>query len=139
MKKILIPIAFFIVYNVNAQQKSKVPEAAKTSFSKLFSKAEKVKWGKEGNDFEVDFRMNSKKMSAVFDATGNCKETEEAVDINQIPAKSITYFKEHYKSATIKETAKIVKADQSILYEIGIKGKDILFDAEGNFMKEAKD
>ena len=33
----------------------------------------------------------------------------------------------------------ITKANKTIVYEIGVKGKDILFDANGKFIEEAKD
>lgn len=49
------------------------------------------------------------------------------------------YFKAHYKGVTVKETAKIVNSKGITTYEIGTKGKDILFDANGKFLKEAKD
>jgi hypothetical protein len=39
----------------------------------------------------------------------------------------------------VKETAKITKANGEVNYEVGIKGKDVLFDAKGKFLKEAKD
>jgi len=78
-------------------------------------------------------------MSALYDAKGILKETEIAVTPAELPAVITPYFKEHYKNSTIKETAKITRAGGEINYEIGIKGKDILFDANGKFIKEAKD
>jgi hypothetical protein len=67
------------------------------------------------------------------------KETEMAIAATELPAAVMPYFNEHYKKATVKETAKITKASKEINYEIGIKGKDLLFDASGKFIKEAKD
>jgi hypothetical protein len=139
MKKVLFALIVFCMCQTHAQEKSKTPEAAKVAFHEMFPNATSAKWGKEENDYEVDFKLNGKKMSALFDAKGNHKETEEAVKEADIPAKAITYFKEHYKNISAKEFAKITRADKQILYEIGIKGKDILFDAEGNFVKESKD
>lgn len=139
MKKILFAFIALCVFQVHAQQKSKAPEAATTAFYKMFPNAAFVKWGKEDNDYEADFKLNGKEMSAVFDAKGNHKETEEVVKEKDVPAKAMTYFKEHYKNSSVKEFAKITKADKQVLYEIGIKGKDILFDTNGNFVKESKD
>jgi Putative beta-lactamase-inhibitor-like, PepSY-like len=141
MKKLILIIAFnaCVVFAANAQNKLKVSESLQTSFQKMFPSANNLKWEKEGKDFEASFILNGVKTSAIFDSNGNWKETEEAVTEKDIPAKAVTYFKQHYKNATVKETAKITSATNKITYEIGIKGKDILFDAEGNFIKELKD
>lgn len=133
MKKIILMAALIAATTAQAQEKQKA------SFQKLFPSATSVKWEKEGGDYEASFVLNGNKMSAVFDASGNCKETEETITENDIPAKALAYFKAHYKNTPIKETAKITKANKQVQYEIGIKEKDVLFDADGNFIKEAKD
>ena len=35
----------------------------------------------------------------------------------------------------ISETAKITKADGTVVFEVEVKGKDLLFDAKGNIIK----
>ena len=138
MKKIISLFALLIVFNLHAQDKSKTTDAAKAAFAKDFPNVTNVKWDKEDGNYEVDFVQADKKMSALYNAKGILKETEIAVTAAEIPAAIMPYFKEHYKNVTIKETAKITKPGE-INYEIGIKGKDILFDAKGKFIKEAKD
>ena len=139
MKKIIPFFALAIVFNLHAQDKAKTTDAAKTAFAKDFQNVSNVKWDKEDGNYEVDFVQAGKKMSALYDAKGILKETETAVSEAELPATIMPYFKEHYKNITIKETAKITKPGGEINYEIGIKGKDILFDANGKFIKEAKD
>ncbi|OIR07633.1 hypothetical protein GALL_102960 [mine drainage metagenome] len=139
MKKISFIFLLLIVFNLHAQNKSTIPEVVKTSFAKIFSNSTNVKWGKEDKNYEADFMQDGKKMSALFDASGKLKETERSITINELPAKAIPYFNQHYKNVAIKETAKITKASGEINFEIGTKGEDILFDATGNFIKEVKD
>ncbi|MDE3236739.1 MAG: PepSY-like domain-containing protein [Bacteroidota bacterium] len=124
---------------VNADAQIKVPEAAQQSLVKKFQKPQHVQWEKEGDDYEAGFIWNDKRMSAVFDAKGNFKEKEETIPGKEIPAKAMSYFQQNYKKTMIKETARITNSENKITYEIGIKGKDILFDANGNFIRENKD
>ena len=139
MKKLMLACCLLFTITVNAQQKSKISDAAKTAFAKAFPTATNVKWDKEDADYEVDFVSAGKKMSAIYDTKGNLKETEQTIAATELPSPIMPYFNEHYKNVTIKETAKITKASGEVNYEIGIKGKDLLFDASGKFIKEAKD
>jgi hypothetical protein len=139
MKKLLIASLLLFVIALHAQDNSKIPAAAKISFAKDFPSVANIKWDKEDGNYEVDFIQDGKKMSALYDAKGMLKETETAIAASELPAAVMPYFNDHYKNVTVKETAKITKANKEINYEIGIKGKDLLFDALGKFIKEAKD
>jgi len=139
MKKIIPLFGLMIFCNLHAQDKSKTTDAAKASFAKDFPNVTHVKWDKEDGNYEVDFVQTGKKMSALYDAKGILKETEIPVTTAELPADILPYFKEHYKNVVIKETAKITKPSGETNYEIGIKGKDILFDVNGKFIKEVKD
>jgi len=124
---------------VAQDKKADAPAAAKAAFQKAFPGATKVKWGKEDADFEVNFSQSGKEMSAVYDAAGTLKETEEEIKVSALPASVTAYVKQHYKGAAIKEAAKITKPGGEINYEAEVNKTDVLFDADGNFLKEAKD
>jgi len=139
MKRYLTLILFVLsAMQINAQQTNGL-DNAKKSFIKSYPAATNIKWSKEDNEYEVDFILTEKKMSAIYDSTGNLKETEQAIAATELPSSIMPYFNQHYKNVPIKETAKISKSGREVNYEIGIKGKDILFDATGKFIKEAKD
>jgi hypothetical protein len=123
------------------EEKSIVPPAvAKASFEKQFTGVTKVKWEKEGADYEVNFVQNAKEMSAVYDAKGAWKETESEITASELPAAAIEYIKQHYKNAKIREVAKITKAVHGeVNYEAAINGTDVIFDANGKFIKTVKD
>lgn len=141
MKKIIPLAILFIVFaiNVNAQKinASKVPAAVKASFAKLYPGVT-AKWEKEKGKFEAGFKLNGKEASAVFDANGTMEETEIGMKSAELPAPVLAYVKEHYKGKTIKEAAKITKADGTVNYEAEVAGKDVMFDASGQFIKEVK-
>ena len=46
-----------------------------------------------------------------------------------------TYVKQHYKGAKITEAGKVTDAQGKLSYEAEIKGRDVIFDKEGNFVK----
>lgn len=138
MKKILLALTVFITATAFAQ-KTDATAQAKTAFAKAFPTASKAVWEKEGKDFEVSFETAGKKMSAIYDAKGILKESEVTIPVSALPAAVTTYLNQHYKGIPVKGAAKITKPDGSINYEAEIKGKDVLFDASGKFIKEAKD
>lgn len=138
MKKILLAVTVFIVVAVIAQ-KSDAPIAAKTAFAKAYPNASKVKWEKEDGNYEVSFDDKGNEMSVIYNTKGVLQESEYELKVSELPAAVASYMKEHYKGITVKGAAKITKSDGSINYEAAIKGKDVLFDANGRFIKEAKD
>ena len=97
-----------------------------------------AKWEKENGKYEVNFKQNGVQWSLLMDDKGKITETEMDIKVPELPATVLAYVKEHYKGKTIKEGAKITRADGSINYEAEVGGKDVIFDAKGNFLREAK-
>ena len=117
---------------------SKVPAAVKAAFAKQYPGVT-VKWEKEDGKFEAGFKHNGSTMSALFEANGMMTESEMDIKVADLPASVLVYVKDHYKGKSIKEGAKITKADGTVNYEAEVDGKDVIFDANGKFLKEAKD
>ncbi len=139
MKKIFLAIAVSVTLFAFAQKSGRPPAGAKTAFTKSYPGATKVKWEKEDGNYEVSFVLNGAEMSAIYNEKGTLVETETEMKPAELPTSVMTYMKDHYKGITVKGAAKITKADGSVNYEAAIKGKDVLFDANGKFIKEAKD
>lgn len=117
---------------------SKIPAAVKVSFAKQYPGAV-AKWEKEDGKFEAGFKQNGNTMSALFEANGTMNESEMDIKIADLPASVTAYVKEHYKGKSIKEGAKITKADGTVNFEAEVDGKDVIFDADGKFLREMKD
>ncbi|MES2006077.1 MAG: PepSY-like domain-containing protein [Bacteroidota bacterium] len=139
MKKIFLGLALMLTIAVTAQKNDAAPAAAKAAFAKAYPNATKVKWEKEDGNYEVSFVDKGNELSAIYNAKGVLQESEHEMKVSELPANIQAYMKEHYKGITVKGAAKITKADGSINYEAAIKGKDVLFDANGKFLKESKD
>ncbi|MBL4677399.1 MAG: PepSY-like domain-containing protein [Mucilaginibacter sp.] len=118
---------------------TQVPQAVKATFEKNFPAVKKVKWEKEKGDFEAGFKQGKTEMSALFKADGSLSETEKEIETTELPGSAMAYLKDHYKGVKIKEAAKITKANGEVNYEAEVKGKDVLFDSKGSFIKVAAD
>jgi hypothetical protein len=139
MKNILLCLALIVSIALTAQKTAGAPEAAKAAFAKAYPNATKIKWEKENGNYEVSFVDKGNELSAIYNAKGILQESEQEMKVTELPAGITTYMKEHYKGITVKGAAKITRADGSVNYEAAVKGKDVLFDANGKFLKEVKD
>lgn len=118
---------------------SKVPAAVREAFAKQYPNIKDVKWEMEDGKYEASFKQDGKSMSTLQNAQGNITETETSIKVEELPASASAYVKEHYKGQSIKEASKITKANGEINFEAELKGKDVVFDATGKFLKEQKD
>lgn len=109
---------------------AKIPAAVKTAFAKNHPGA-KVSWEMEKQNYEAGFSLNGKETSEVYSAAGSLLETEVAIKTSEFPAAVMLKL----KGMKVAEAAKITKADGSVSYEAEVKGKDLLFDANGNPVK----
>ncbi len=72
----MILLAMLMAISFAACSQSRVPAAVKTAFGKKFPTAKKVDWGKEGKtQWEAEFELNEKDISANFDPTSTCRAT----------------------------------------------------------------
>ncbi len=117
---------------------SKVPAAVKTTFAKQYPGVT-AKWEKEDGKYEASFKEGSNDLSAMFKPNGTFTESEMEIKVADLPATIQSYMKEHYKGKMLKGGAKITKADGTVNFEAALGGKDVIFDANGKFIKEAKD
>ena len=81
---------------------SKVPSAVKTSFAKDFP-GMSTKWEKENANYEANFKMDGKTMSALYDAKGNKQETETDIKISDLPQSVKDYIAQNYKGEKLKK------------------------------------
>lgn len=108
----------------------KVPASVKATFAKSHSGV-KVKWEMEKQNYEAGFTLNGKKTSEVYTPGGMLLETEISIKSTELPTAVLAKL----KGMKIAEAAKITKADGTVSYEAEVKGKDLLFDSNGNPVK----
>ncbi|MFN8356231.1 MAG: PepSY-like domain-containing protein [Spirosomataceae bacterium] len=139
MRKSLTLLAVMFIVSLASAQKvpnKEVPTVVKNGLQKQFPNAKNVKWEKEDGNYEAGFEINETDYSVLLGATGNIIETETEISIESLPATVKAYLAKHYTKQKIKEAAKIIDAKGTITYEAEVKGKDLLFDKNGNFIKQ---
>ena len=141
MKKLLFLFAVSIVSVTCFSQKlsaAKVPQAVKDGLKKAHPAAAAT-WEMEDANYEANFKESGKTMSCVIDKRGTILETETETSLSGLPQTARTYIDAHYKGKRTKEIAKIEKAGGQSSYEVVFSnGKEVLFDANGNFKEVEK-
>lgn len=135
-KRYLFMIPWVLALSVQAQKikETTVPPAVRNAFEKKYP-ATKAKWEKEKEGFEASFKQGEKDMSVIINKNGTIIETETGIAVSALPAAVTDYVKQHYKGTKINEAAVITDAKGVVTYEAEIKGKDLLFDSNGKFIK----
>lgn len=115
---------------------AEVPLAVRNALAKNYPAASQVAWEKEKGNFEANWGGKSKEdNSVVFTPDGKLVEMVVAIKVSDLPVGVMNYIKGHYPGSKITEAGKVTDAQGKISYEAEVKGKDLLFDREGNFIK----
>jgi hypothetical protein len=114
-----------------------VPAAVKTALQQKYPSASGVTWEKEKGNFEANWGGASKEDNSVqFTPAGVFVEQVVAMPVAQLPAAVTDYVHAHYAGVKITEAGKVTDAQGRTRYEAEVKGKDLLFDEKGNFIKK---
>ncbi|MEP6610442.1 MAG: PepSY-like domain-containing protein [Mucilaginibacter sp.] len=114
-----------------------VPAAVKEALMKKYPESAKVSWEKEKGNYEANWGGKSgEDNSVMFTPTGTFIEIVKAIPITDLPKSIAPYVKAHYNGAKIREAGKVTDAAGKTMYEAEIKGKDLIFDENGNFIKK---
>ncbi|HEY5407842.1 MAG TPA: PepSY-like domain-containing protein [Ginsengibacter sp.] len=146
MKKIicLVVIVFAINHAGFAQENENnqhinVPAKAKSALRQKYPEAKNVGWEKEDGNYEANWGGKSGEDNSVqFTPAGNFIEIVKAIPVASLPKPIMTYANMHYKGVKITEAGKVTDAAGKISYEVELKGKDVIFDEDGNFIKAEK-
>lgn len=145
MKKFigLTAILFAMTSVIFAQKKEggnehrNVPATVKNANMKKYpeSKSYHVTWEKENGNYEANWGGKDGEANSVqYTPSGNFIEIVKAIAVRDLPANIIAYVKEHYK-VNITEAGKVTDAKGNTSYEAEVKGRDVIFDQNGNFLR----
>ncbi|PWA03951.1 PepSY-like domain-containing protein [Flavobacterium psychrotolerans] len=137
-KSIFIAMVFLFTIATSFAQNG-IPKEVLTAFSQKYPNVKKAKWDKENKDYEAGFEVDKIDNSVLFDVKGNILETEVAIAKSQLPNGVLEYVAKHYVGQKVKGSAKINSTKEGVIFEVEVKGKDLLFDPNGKFIRESKD
>ena len=150
MKKVIgLAVILLALNTISFAQKKKqekestehitVPPVVKSALAKKYADAKNIMWEKEDGNYEANWGGKSGEDNSVqFTPAGRFVEMVKSMPVNTLPAPVAAYVKAHYKGAKITEAGKVTNAQGKIFYEAEVKGKDIIFDEKGNFIKAEK-
>ena len=78
---------------------------------------------------------NAKGVTVTFTPDGSFVELVVATPVSSLPPAITAYVKGHYIKSTITEAGKITWPGGKTGYEAEVKGKDLVFDEKGNFIR----
>lgn len=145
MTKLIIPglLGLMLTTGHCIAQKVKaadVPAPVKSALAQKYPDAVGVTWEKEKGNFEANWGGKSKEdNSVVFTPAGNLVEVVKAIPIADLPIAVATYVKKNFPGTKITEAGKVIDAKGKITFEAEVKGKDLIFDENGNYLKTEKD
>jgi hypothetical protein len=141
MKKLISLSVIILAIGVIASGQKNVPPPVNTVFSQKYPAAASAKWAREeANEWEAEFKLNGKEMSASFDNAGKWLESETEIAAKELPAAvSGTIAKEFagYKTDEVS----ILDSPEIKGFEVGLKkGETVLevvFDNAGKVLKKS--
>ena len=142
MTKLFLPglLGLLFASNHSFAQKVKstdVPKAVQSALTQKYPDAASVTWEKEKGNYEANWGGKSKEdNSVVFTPEGKFVEMVKAIPITDLPIAIPSYVKKNYNGAKITEAGKVTDANGKTMYEAEVKGKDLIFDEAGNFIKK---
>ena len=140
MKNFLILLVAFSLISFPACSQKNAPDNVKKEFSQKFAGARSVKWDSEKpNEWEAEFKINGKEMSACFDDAGKWMETETEISEKELPAAVVNTLKTEF--AGYKKSLIEIYEDTKIKgFELGLKkgetSIEVIFDNAGKVIKK---
>src|SRR6185312_7375397 len=103
------------------------------------SKNYKVTWEKEKGNYEANWGGKDGEANSVqYTPSGQFIEIVKEIPTKDLPKGVLTYIKDHYKTTKPGDVGRATDANGKTSYEVEVHGKDMIFDENGNFVKEEK-
>ena len=124
--------------NEGGNEQINVPAAVKNENMKRYpdSKTQQITWETEKGNYEANWGgQDGEANSVTYTPSGTFVEIVNAIPAGQLPQPTNDYIKQHYQNAKFGDIGKVLDAQGKTSYEVEINGKDVIFDANGNFVK----
>lgn len=141
MKNIIILSFLIAASGLIACSQNNIPDAVKKEFAQKFSAAKSVKWDSENaNEWEAEFKMNGKKMSACFDSIAKWTGTETVIAEKDLPAPVVNAINTQFKGYK-KILIEIYESPEMNGFELELKkgeaAVEVIFDKDGKILKKS--
>lgn len=140
MKNFIVLIVASSMISVSAFCQKTPPENVKAEFTKKYASAQSVKWGSEGkNEWEAEFKVDGKKMSASFDNSAKWIESETEITEKELPGSVISTLNKDFQGYR-KGVIEIFENNEIKGFELGLKkgetSIEVIIDNNGKVIKK---
>ena len=123
-------------YSQDDQQLQKAQDA----FSEKYPEAKDVEWERDSNgNYEAQFELESTKLRADFDKSGNWIETEQSIEFDDLPKNIQQLVEAKYKKEGIVEIEKVNHHQKGNFYDVEFKApgknKDVEISEAGEIIQ----
>ena len=143
MKKIFLFLLFSSSVFFAVAQIRKIPADVTDAFAARYPHAIRVEWRDKLQYFEATFQLNGSTISADFSGKGDWEGSERILIFDELPDGVKDGFeKSKYTEWKKKSACEIQELGKPLMYRIniqksGIQKKNLYFDINGKFLKEA--
>jgi len=141
MKKIIVLFAmaaFFGQSKAQVVEVKDVPGVVVTTFQGSYPSVSHVEWRRVGTNYEADYMDNQNDSYVVYDPSGKVVEVAQGVTYTTVPEPAMTYVKTKYKGDKMTKVFKVKDSSGKVIYKGKVKDSYLLFDSNGNFIREVK-
>jgi hypothetical protein len=142
MKNFFILVAAFSLISFSAYSQKNLPENVKKEFAKKYPAAQSVKWDSESaNEWEAEFKMDGKKMSACFDNSAKWIDSETEISEKELPAAVANTLNKDFQGYK-KGLIEIFESPEMKGFELTLKkgesSLEVVFDNSGKTIKKTE-
>ena len=140
MKNFLLMVVVLSLLSFTACSQKNPPENVKKEFNQKYVGAKSVSWSSEKkNEWEAEFKLNGKEMSACFDNSGKWLETEAEVNVKDLPAAVANTLKNEFAGFKTDEISTVENPEMKG-YEFALKNKEskltVVIGADGKVLEK---
>jgi hypothetical protein len=139
MKRLFFVSVMYLAFGIIVSGQKNVPQPVNTAFSQKYPNAASIKWAsEEANEWEAEFKLNGKEMSASFDNSGKWLESETEIAAKELPAAISGLLAKEFAGYKTDEIS-ILESPELKGFEVNLKkGETVLevvFDNAGKILK----
>jgi hypothetical protein len=137
-KNTLLSIIVLVSASVFGQQStsvSEIPDNVKAKMHQLYPNVTDVTWEQEESYFVPVFMVNNVKTKLLIDPKGALIQTSAKLQPSVLPATVTAYVSANYPGQNISDAEQLTMINNSTRYEAVVGTKDLVFDANGQFIK----
>jgi len=140
MKNLVILVMAFAFISGSAFSQKNLPEIVKNEFAKKYAAAKSVRWDNEDKtEWEAEFTIDGKRMSASFDVSGKWIESETIITEKELPASVVTSLNKDFQGFK-KGHIEVFENSEIKGFEIGLKKGEsrieVVIDNTGKIIKK---